>query len=187
MVSNRVGKLKFRQVKIRLFRKGIRKWRCKSFVRLFRKGSFCPVCLKVYRIEEDHVNPMVMCDRCDRWIHTGLSVISNIFCFPFFFSKATFPERYVPNDFYPFQIVMGSTKIDTTNYRRIKERPIPVFYVVARKKNGWTAFIRKTVDVIANLHPLCLCFSCFLFMSLSLTYVNTGIKTHACIVLKSCY
>ena len=39
--------------------------------RLFRKGSFCPVCLKVYRIEEDHINPMVMCDVCDRWVHTG--------------------------------------------------------------------------------------------------------------------
>jgi len=43
---------------------------CHDCSRLFRKGSFCPVCLKVYRIEEDHINPMVMCDICDRWIHT---------------------------------------------------------------------------------------------------------------------
>jgi len=43
---------------------------CHECSRLFRKGNFCPVCLKVYRSEEDHVNPMVMCDICDRWIHT---------------------------------------------------------------------------------------------------------------------
>lgn len=43
---------------------------CHDCSRLFRKGSFCPVCLKVYRTEEDHINPMVMCDQCDRWVHT---------------------------------------------------------------------------------------------------------------------
>ena len=40
--------------------------------RLFRAGNFCPVCLKVYRNDESDL-PMVCCDMCDRWIHTGLS------------------------------------------------------------------------------------------------------------------
>lgn len=43
---------------------------CHSCSKLFRKGSFCPVCLKVYRTDDDHINPMVCCDVCDRWIHT---------------------------------------------------------------------------------------------------------------------
>jgi len=118
MVSNRVGKLKFRQVKIRLFRKGIRKWRCKSFVRLFRKGSFCPVCLKVYRIEEDHVNPMVMCDRCDRWIHTGLSVISNIFLFSFFLFESYFSWKICTERFLSVSDCDG---IDENRYNELSK------------------------------------------------------------------
>ena len=43
---------------------------CHSCSKLFRKGAFCPVCLKVYRSDDDHINPMVCCDECDRWIHT---------------------------------------------------------------------------------------------------------------------
>lgn len=39
--------------------------------RLFRAGNFCPVCLKVYRNDESDL-PMVCCDMCDRWVHTGL-------------------------------------------------------------------------------------------------------------------
>ena len=39
--------------------------------RLFRAGNFCPVCLKVYRSDEKDL-PMVCCDSCDRWIHTGM-------------------------------------------------------------------------------------------------------------------
>ena len=40
--------------------------------RLFRAGNFCPVCLKVYRNDESDL-PMVCCDMCDRWVHTGLA------------------------------------------------------------------------------------------------------------------
>ncbi|XP_065655055.1 PHD finger protein 10 isoform X2 [Hydra vulgaris] len=43
---------------------------CRKCSILFRKGSFCPVCLKVYCDDDGVVNPMVCCDNCDRWIHT---------------------------------------------------------------------------------------------------------------------
>lgn len=38
--------------------------------RQFRVGRFCPVCLRVYRDSEDDL-PMICCDACDRWVHTG--------------------------------------------------------------------------------------------------------------------
>lgn len=50
---------------------------CHSCSKLFRKGAFCPVCLKVYRTDEDHINPMVCCDICDRWIHTDCDGIDD--------------------------------------------------------------------------------------------------------------
>jgi hypothetical protein len=43
---------------------------CMECSRYFRKGYFCPVCLKVYHDDETD-SPMVCCDTCDRWIHTG--------------------------------------------------------------------------------------------------------------------
>ena len=43
--------------------------------RLFRSGNFCPVCLKVYRNDESDL-PMVCCDMCDRWVHTGKGVFT---------------------------------------------------------------------------------------------------------------
>jgi len=50
---------------------------CHSCSKLFRKGEFCPVCLKVYRNEDDLTNPMVCCDVCDRWIHTDCDGIDD--------------------------------------------------------------------------------------------------------------
>ena len=46
-------------------------------LRFFRKGQFCPVCLKVYQ------NPgsdslMVCCNTCGRWIHTSKFLSSNL-------------------------------------------------------------------------------------------------------------
>lgn len=41
----------------------------------FRRGYFCPVCLKVYHDDETD-SPMVCCDACDRWIHTDCDDIS---------------------------------------------------------------------------------------------------------------
>ena len=36
----------------------------------FGRGYFCPVCLRIYHDDETD-SPMVCCDSCDRWIHTG--------------------------------------------------------------------------------------------------------------------
>ena len=46
---------------------------CVNCSRCFRKGYFCPVCLKVYRNDQSD-SPMVCCDQCDRWIHTGTAL-----------------------------------------------------------------------------------------------------------------
>ena len=43
---------------------------CHECSAYFRKGFFCPICLKVYHDDETD-SPMVCCDSCDRWIHTG--------------------------------------------------------------------------------------------------------------------
>ncbi len=51
-----------------------------TYSRLFRAGNFCPVCLKVYRSDEKDL-PMVCCDSCDRWIHTG----TFLFYFTYFY------------------------------------------------------------------------------------------------------
>ncbi|CAN6440530.1 unnamed protein product [Victoria cruziana] len=40
---------------------------CDACGRLFVKGNYCPVCLKVYRDSEP--TPMVCCDVCQRWVH----------------------------------------------------------------------------------------------------------------------
>jgi hypothetical protein len=40
---------------------------CDACGRLFVKGNYCPVCLKVYRDSE--ATPMVCCDFCQRWVH----------------------------------------------------------------------------------------------------------------------
>ena len=42
-----------------------------SNFRFFRKGNFCPVCLKIYGSDDELQSPMICCDICDRWIHTG--------------------------------------------------------------------------------------------------------------------
>ncbi|GFP87768.1 histone-lysine n-methyltransferase 2b [Phtheirospermum japonicum] len=40
---------------------------CDACGRLFVKGNYCPVCLKVYRDSES--TPMVCCDVCHKWVH----------------------------------------------------------------------------------------------------------------------
>ena len=40
------------------------------FCSYFRRGCYCPVCLKVYHNDETD-GPMVCCDSCDKWIHIG--------------------------------------------------------------------------------------------------------------------
>ncbi|KAL3732693.1 hypothetical protein ACJRO7_029358 [Eucalyptus globulus] len=47
---------------------------CDACGRLFVKGNYCPVCLKVYRDSES--TPMVCCDNCQRWVHTHCDGIS---------------------------------------------------------------------------------------------------------------
>ncbi|KAG0487265.1 hypothetical protein HPP92_009360 [Vanilla planifolia] len=48
---------------------------CDACGRLFVKGNYCPVCLKVYRDSE--TTPMVCCDICERWVHCVCDGISD--------------------------------------------------------------------------------------------------------------
>ncbi|KAI4323419.1 hypothetical protein L6164_023026 [Bauhinia variegata] len=48
---------------------------CDACGRLFVKGNYCPVCLKVYRDSES--TPMVCCDVCQRWVHCDCDNISD--------------------------------------------------------------------------------------------------------------
>ncbi|CAH2079574.1 unnamed protein product [Thlaspi arvense] len=48
---------------------------CDACGRLFVKGNYCPVCLKVYRDSES--TPMVCCDICQRWVHCRCDGISD--------------------------------------------------------------------------------------------------------------
>ncbi|KAJ9174512.1 hypothetical protein P3X46_013149 [Hevea brasiliensis] len=48
---------------------------CDACGRLFVKGNYCPVCLKVYRDSES--TPMVCCDICQRWVHCSCDGISD--------------------------------------------------------------------------------------------------------------
>ncbi|KAF8099766.1 hypothetical protein N665_0237s0021 [Sinapis alba] len=48
---------------------------CDACGRLFVKGNYCPVCLKVYRDSE--ATPMVCCDFCQRWVHCLCDGISD--------------------------------------------------------------------------------------------------------------
>ncbi|EOA23587.1 hypothetical protein CARUB_v10016782mg [Capsella rubella] len=48
---------------------------CDACGRLFGKGNYCPVCLKVYRDSES--TPMVCCDFCQRWVHCHCDGISD--------------------------------------------------------------------------------------------------------------
>ncbi|WOH14673.1 hypothetical protein DCAR_0934193 [Daucus carota subsp. sativus] len=48
---------------------------CDACGRLFVKGNYCPVCLKVYRDSE--ATPMVCCDICQRWVHCQCDGISD--------------------------------------------------------------------------------------------------------------
>ncbi|KAJ4868653.1 RING/FYVE/PHD-type zinc finger family protein [Raphanus sativus] len=48
---------------------------CDACGRLFSKGNYCPVCLKVYRDSE--ATPMVCCDYCQRWVHCTCDGISD--------------------------------------------------------------------------------------------------------------
>ncbi|KAH9774552.1 PHD finger family protein [Citrus sinensis] len=48
---------------------------CDACGRLFVKGNYCPVCLKVYRDSES--TPMVCCDVCQRWVHCQCDGISD--------------------------------------------------------------------------------------------------------------
>ncbi|KAH7661756.1 Histone-lysine N-methyltransferase protein [Dioscorea alata] len=48
---------------------------CDACGRLFVKGNYCPVCLKVYRDSES--TPMVCCDVCQQWVHCLCDGISD--------------------------------------------------------------------------------------------------------------
>ncbi|XP_015936940.1 uncharacterized protein LOC107462791 [Arachis duranensis] len=48
---------------------------CDACGRLFLKGNYCPVCLKVYR--ESESTPMVCCDICQHWVHCQCDNISD--------------------------------------------------------------------------------------------------------------
>ncbi|XP_073307862.1 uncharacterized protein [Primulina huaijiensis] len=48
---------------------------CDACGRLFVKGNYCPVCLKVYRDSES--TPMVCCDICQSWVHCPCDRISD--------------------------------------------------------------------------------------------------------------
>ncbi|KAJ6810775.1 uncharacterized protein M6B38_104600 [Iris pallida] len=48
---------------------------CDACGRLFVKGNYCPICLKVYRDSE--TTPMVCCDVCERWVHCACDGISD--------------------------------------------------------------------------------------------------------------
>ncbi|KAJ7570480.1 hypothetical protein O6H91_01G121700 [Diphasiastrum complanatum] len=47
---------------------------CDACGRLFVKGKYCPICLKVYR--ESEPSPMVCCDVCEHWVHCSCDGIS---------------------------------------------------------------------------------------------------------------
>lgn len=49
---------------------------CKSCAPHFKKGQFCPLCLKVYRNTADD-SRMICCDQCDRWVHTECDGITD--------------------------------------------------------------------------------------------------------------
>ncbi|KAL0857908.1 hypothetical protein Bca101_063062 [Brassica carinata] len=48
---------------------------CDACGRLFVKGNYCSLCLKVYRDSES--TPMVCCDLCQRWVHCHCDGISD--------------------------------------------------------------------------------------------------------------
>ncbi|CAK9208424.1 unnamed protein product [Sphagnum troendelagicum] len=48
---------------------------CDACGRLFVKGKYCPICLKVYRDSEP--SPMVCCDLCEHWVHCACDSISD--------------------------------------------------------------------------------------------------------------
>ncbi|XP_010257186.1 PREDICTED: uncharacterized protein LOC104597390 [Nelumbo nucifera] len=48
---------------------------CDACGRLFLKGNYCPVCLKVFRDTEQI--PMVCCDDCSKWVHPQCDGISD--------------------------------------------------------------------------------------------------------------
>nr|DAD29717.1 TPA_asm: hypothetical protein HUJ06_031185 [Nelumbo nucifera] len=48
---------------------------CDACGRLFVKGNYCPICLKVYRDSE--LTPMVCCDDCQKWVHLQCDGISD--------------------------------------------------------------------------------------------------------------
>ena len=63
-----------------------------SDFRFFRKGNFCPVCLKIYGSDDELQSPMICCDICDRWIHTGMLDLK-------------FYSRYTQNDLFHIKSV----------------------------------------------------------------------------------
>ncbi|KAH7444768.1 hypothetical protein KP509_02G090500 [Ceratopteris richardii] len=48
---------------------------CDACGRLFIKGKYCSICLKVYRDSES--SPMVCCDSCEHWVHACCDKISD--------------------------------------------------------------------------------------------------------------
>ncbi|KAI5067354.1 hypothetical protein GOP47_0017882 [Adiantum capillus-veneris] len=48
---------------------------CDACGRLFIKGKYCSICLKVYRDSE--ASPMVCCDNCEHWVHARCDNISD--------------------------------------------------------------------------------------------------------------
>ncbi|KAG0598525.1 hypothetical protein M758_12G081400 [Ceratodon purpureus] len=48
---------------------------CDACGRLFTRGKYCPICLKVYRDSEPA--PMVCCDVCEHWVHCECDGISD--------------------------------------------------------------------------------------------------------------
>ncbi|KAH7295850.1 hypothetical protein KP509_27G068500 [Ceratopteris richardii] len=48
---------------------------CDACGRLFIKGKYCSICLKVYRDSES--SPMVCCDNCEHWVHARCDNISD--------------------------------------------------------------------------------------------------------------
>ena len=76
-----------------------------SDFRFFRKGNFCPVCLKIYGSDDELQSPMICCDICDRWIHTGMLDLK-------------FYSRYTQNDLFHIKSVqdIGFCKIFCWNF-----------------------------------------------------------------------